>query len=160
MNTLFQWLHRNSSVVAIIISLISMTLSIIGLVRPSTNVQRQEKMRRLKKIWSSRYAIFHFVAFVCLTIYVLANWGKCISMQFLTQFDGNNILFIVWIILSFLIIYEVEGKGVKIARHKQEEDQQNLNTTQLKYKIDAMQKQINSSNPNLDKTYQNEDGGQ
>ena len=160
MNILFQWLWGNISVIAIIISLISLTLSIVGLVRPSTDAPKQEKMRRLKKFWSARYTIFHIVTVFCLTLYVLVNWKKCISMQFFERFDGNNILFLVWIILIFLIIYEVEGKGVKIAKHKQEEDQQNLNAANLKYKLDAMQEQINSNNPNLDDTYQNEEEGQ
>lgn len=160
MNILFQWIWGNISVIAIIISLISLTLSIIGFVRPSTDSQKHEKMRRLKKFWSARYTVAHIVTVFCLTIYVLVNWEKCISMQFFERFDGNNILFLVWIILIFLIIYEVKGKGVKVAKRKQEEDQQNLSTANLKYKLDALQKQINSGNPNSDDTYQNAEGGQ
>lgn len=160
MNILFQWLQKNISVIAIIISLISLTLSVVGLVRSSAGVQKQEKMRKLKKLWFARYTVFHIITFVCLTFYVFVNWEKCVSMQFFSQFNGNNILFLVWISLIFLIIYDVEGKGVKIAKRKQEEDRQNLSTAELKYKLDAMQEQIKSSNPALDDTYQNEKEGQ
>ena len=150
MNILFQWLQRNISVMAIVISLISLTLSIIGFVRPSTSTQKQEKWYKLKKLWSMRYSVFHVIAFLCLTCYVLLNWEKCISMQFFSQFNGNNILFLVWIILIFLIIYEVEGKGIKIAKHKKEEVQQTLSDANLKYKLDTMLEQIKSNNPDVD----------
>ena len=97
-----------------------------------------------------RYGIFHFIVLLCLTCYILLNWEKCISMQFFSQFDGNNILLLVWIILIFLIIYEVEGKGIKIAEHKKEEVQQDLSDANLKYKVDTMLEQIKNSNPDID----------
>lgn len=156
MNMLFQWLMENIAVVAIIISLVSIVLSIIGLVRSSTSTQEQKGWHKLKLLWSIRHSIFHTITFVCLTSYILLNWEKCISMQFFSQFDGNNILFLVWIILIFLIIYEVEGKGIKIAARKKEEVQQSLSDANLKYKLDAMREQISSSNPNLDDTHQEE----
>ena len=97
MNIFFQWLQRNISVIAIAISLISLTLSIMGFVRSSTSTQKQKKWYRLKKLWSVRYSVFHVIVFLCLSCYVLLNWEECISMQFFSQFDGNNILFLVWI---------------------------------------------------------------
>lgn len=159
MNILFQWLQRNIGVIAFIISLFSLTISVVGLIHSSTNAQKQEKQYKLKKLWPIRYGIFHLIIFVCLTGYVLLNWEKCISMQFFLQFDGNNILFLVWIILIFLTIYEVEGKGIKIAKHKKEEVQQNLSDANLKYKLDAMLEQIKSSNPDVD-AHQKGKGGQ
>lgn len=52
MNIFFQWLQKNISVIAIAISLISLTLSIMGFVRSSTSTQKQKKWYRLKKLWS------------------------------------------------------------------------------------------------------------
>ena len=158
MNIFFQWLQRNTSVIAIALSLFSLTLSIIGFVRSSTSTQKEKKWYRLKKLWSVRYSVFHVIVFLCLTCYVLLNWGKCISMQFFSRFDGNNILFLVWIILILLIIYEVEGQGIKIAKHKKEEVQQNLSDAHLKYKLDTMYEQVKSSNPDVD-AHQKEEGG-
>ncbi|MCI9587417.1 MAG: hypothetical protein HFF60_05560 [Oscillospiraceae bacterium] len=150
MNILFQWLWDNSNVIAIVVSLISLLLSIVGFVHSSTGIKKQEKWHRLKKLSSMRYGIFHFIVLLCLTCYILLNWEKCISMQFFSQFDGNNILLLVWIILIFLIIYEVEGKGIKIAEHKKEEVQQDLSDANLKYKVDTMLEQIKNSNPDID----------
>ena len=158
MNIFFQWLQRNISVIAIAISLISLTLSIMGFVRSSTSTQKQKKWYRLKKLWSVRYSVFHVIVFLCLSCYVLLNWEECISMQFFSQFDGNNILFLVWIILILLIIYEVEGQGIKIAKHKKEEVQKNLNDANLKYKLDTMYEQVKNSNPDVD-AHQKEEGG-
>lgn len=79
-------------------------------------------------------------------------------MQFFSQFDGNNILFLVWIVLILLIIYEVEGQGIKIAKHEKEEVQKNLNDANLKYKLDTMYEQIKNSNPDVD-AHQKEEGG-
>lgn len=158
MNIFFQWLQRNISVIVIAISLISLTLSIMGFVRSSTSTQKQKKWHRLKKLWSVRYSVFHVIVFLCLSCYVLLNWEECISMQFFSQFDGNNILFLVWIILILLIIYEVEGQGIKIAKHKKEEVQKNLNDANLKYKLDTMYEQVKNSNPDVD-AHQKEEGG-
>ena len=74
MNILFQWLQRNISDIAIAISLISVTLSIMGFVRSSTSTQKQKKWHRLKKLWSVRYSVFHVIVFLCLSCYVLLNW--------------------------------------------------------------------------------------
>ena len=128
----------NINVIAIIVSLISLTLSIVEFVYPPTDVQKQEKWYKLKKLWSLRYTIFHAIILFCLTCYVLINWEKCISMQFFTRFDGNNILFLVWIILIFLIIYKIEGKGIMVAKYKHEETQKN---------IDRKSTRLNSSHP-------------
>lgn len=62
------------------------------------------------------YQIFYAIMSVALWIYVISNWDKCIHMQFFSQFDGNNILFLVGILLPILPFYEVEGKGFKIRR--------------------------------------------
>lgn len=72
-----------------------------------------------------RDIIFHWVVLIALTIYVRMNWEACISMQFFSQFDGNNILFIVWIILIFLMLYDIEAKDIKLRKHKLKEELEN-----------------------------------
>lgn len=156
-NILFQGIWGTLDVIAIVVSFISLALSMIAFLRGSTAVQKQEKRYRLKKLWSIRYGVFHAIVLFCLTIYVLTNWEKCISMQFLSQFDGNNILFLVWIVLIFFLIYEVEGKGVRVAQRKQEETQKSLSEAELKYQLDAMLEQIENGTPN-DNTYQKKQG--
>ena len=144
MNILFQWLQRNISVMAIVISLISLTLSIIGFVRPSTSTQKQEKWYKLKKLWSMRYSVFHVIAFLCLTCYVLLNWEKCISMQFFSQFDGNNILFLVWILLFVLPFYDIEIKVAKINKRNMEKAKEQVNDESVALTLEQRVKKIDS----------------
>ncbi len=59
-------------------------------------------------------SIMYIVDLTILWCYIILNWKKCISMQFFSQFDGNNILFLVGIVLIILPFYKIEGKGVKI----------------------------------------------
>ena len=62
-----------------------------------------------EKLILSRRRIFHYAVLIALTWYVLSNWETCISMQFFSRFDGNNILFLVWIILIVLVcIYLIQ----------------------------------------------------
>lgn len=89
------------------------------------------------------YDIFHVVIFVALTLYVIINWNSCISMQFFSRFDGNNILFLVWIVLILLIIYEVEGKGIRLRKHKQEEDKEAIDKANYLFAIESMSKELN-----------------
>lgn len=146
MNILLQWLRENIDIMAIGISLISLFLSVINFVRFSSNTQKEQKWYKLKKIWAVRHRAFHILVLLCLTIYIMINWEKCIAMQFVSQFDGNNILFLVWLVLIFLVIYEVEGKGVKVAQRKQEETQTSLGEAELKYQVDVMLEQLVNSN--------------
>ena len=46
-------------------------------------------------------------------------------MTFFEQFDGNNILFLIWIVLLILPFYDVEAKGWKF-RKKGIEDTRKL----------------------------------
>lgn len=59
------------------------------------------------EVITQRKRIFHYFVLITLTCYVISNWETCTSMSFFKQFDGNNILFVVWIILIFLCIYNV-----------------------------------------------------
>lgn len=104
------------------------------------------------------YDIFHIAVFVSLTIYVVENWKICVSMQFFSHFDGNNILFLVWILLILLIIYEVEGKGIKLRKHKQERDQEAIDKAQYIYAIDTISKKLEAQN-DVNITHSHKTGG-
>lgn len=57
-------------------------------------------------------------------------------MQFFSRFDGNNILFLVWIALIILFFYDVEAKGFKFNRKKSPEQKfQELETTHAQEKL-------------------------
>ena len=86
--------------------------------------------------------IVHFIVLALLSFYVFKNWKTCISMQFFSRFDGNNILFLVWIILIFLLIYKVDGSFLKLTEKKIEETQHNLNEADMKYQLDTRLKSV------------------
>lgn len=129
------------SVVATVLSIIAIVLSIIAIFFsavsfPSTDQAKWQK-KILKKICLFRHEIFHGVIIGVLTIYVLVNWNKCISMQFFQRFDGNNILFIVWIISLFLILYKINIQGYEVFGrvHKLENEFQDID---LRYQTDRL----------------------
>lgn len=95
----------------------------------------------LKWIMTNLYSIIHVIVFLSLTIYIILNWNLCISMQLFSQFNGNNILFVVWIVLIFLLLYEVEAKDIKLKRHRVKEELENaskLYTIELLSKNQAL----------------------
>ena len=72
-------------------------------------------------VWIRIYTISYLILLVILTKYICENWEKCISMQFFSQFDGNNILFLVWIAAIMLFFYDIEIKEGKFHRRNIEE---------------------------------------
>ena len=62
------------------------------------------------------YTILYLALIISIWSYVFKHWKKCISMQLFSKFDGNNILFIVGILLVVLPFYEIEGHGFKFHR--------------------------------------------
>lgn len=113
------------------------------------------KLYRSKERWKSikRFALKHFYTFmhivvlVSLSFYIFSHWKLCVSMQFFSSFDGNNILFLCWIVLIFLILYRVEGKGIKGDRRKQE-DKDKLANERNEYIINQlMERYKNQDDP-------------
>ncbi len=87
----------------------------------------KRRLRQLKT-WARIhfYTIIYVGVFTILTQYILRNWTTCISMQFFSQFDGNNILFLVWISSIILFFYDVEAKGWKFHRKNNEETRKRI----------------------------------
>ena len=85
------------------------------------------------------YLILYLIMLLVLWIYIIINWGKCVSMQFFSQFDGNNILFLVGIILMILPFYEVEGKGFTIRRAGEKELEKKLDQVESEYQKNVIQ---------------------
>lgn len=55
-------------------------------------------------------------------------------MQFFSNFNGNNILFIVWLLMIIVNIYDIEINGFKMSERKQEIDMVNS-----KFEVDNVQ---------------------
>ena len=81
---------------------------------------------------------------IALTIYIICNWEKCISMQFFSQFDGNNILFLVWILLFVLPFYDIEIKVAKINKRNMEKAKEQVNDESVALTLEQRVKKIDS----------------
>lgn len=93
-------------------------------------------------IYKNKDTIFHWGVLIILSKYIITNWNECISMQFFSHFNGNNILFILWLVLIFLMLYDVEAKDIKLKKHKLKEDIDNAN---MLHDINALLESINQS---------------
>ena len=85
--------------------------------------------------------VLYLIILTCLTIYVIINWSECISMQFFSSFDGDNILFLVWIILIILVFYDVEAKDTKIHVKKVDDEQAQRVLANTQYMVDMLEMQ-------------------
>jgi hypothetical protein len=89
-----------------------------------------------KWVSAHSYNILYGVLLIALSRYILTHWDECISMQFFSCFDGNNILFLVWIILIVLPFYSIEGKGFKLKIRGIERATEKIQDADLQYEIE------------------------
>lgn len=85
------------------------------------------------------YQILYAIMLGVLWTYIVLNWEKCVSMKFFSQFDGNNILFLVGILLTVLPFYEVEGKVIKIRRVGAKELERDLEKEESDFQKNVIQ---------------------
>ena len=77
-------------------------------------------------------------------------------MTFFEQFDGNNILFLIWIVLLILPFYDVEAKGWKFRKKGVEDTRKLLENVESDY----MQEQISNLRDSMQSQNTDEiDGG-
>lgn len=81
---------------------------------------------------------------IVLTIYIVCNWEKCIAMQFFSQFDGNNILFLVWILLIVLPFYDIEIKEAKLHIRNMEKAKEQVKEESVALTLEQRKEQINN----------------
>lgn len=107
--------------------------------------QRKPKTPSPMRIWKRMLHYYRNILYVVIVLilwtYLIYNWEKCISMQIFSQFDGNNILFLVGLALVILPFYKFkfEGKGVKIQAEMRKEMQDDFQNADSDYKIRLMQ---------------------
>lgn len=90
-------------------------------IRKKPSVIKESIKRFIDWIRLRIYGILYFILIVTLSVYIVLNWDKCLSMKFFEQFDGNNILFLVWIALLILFFYDIEAKDMKFHRKRIED---------------------------------------
>lgn len=65
-------------------------------------------------------------------------------MQFFSQFDGNNILFLVWILLIVLPFYDIEIKEAKLHIRNMEKAKEQVNEERVALTLEQRKEQINN----------------
>ena len=100
------------------------------------------ELTRRKRVWNwwlhYNNVVFYWAALIALTIYIIINWKICISMQFFQEFNGNNILFLCWLLMIFLKIFKIKVKDVEIFRNLQND----YMMADMKHKIEERQQQM------------------
>ncbi len=73
-----------------------------------------------RKIW--------YVILLCVsTPYVICNFEEIITFQFFSQFNGKNLIFVVWIALLIIPLFDsFEGFGISIKRFYQQAENKKL----------------------------------
>lgn len=102
------------------------------------------------------YEILYIVLLVILSSYILINWEVCVTMNFFEQFDGNNTLFLIWIVLLILPFYDVEAKGWKFRKKGIEDTRKLFENAESNF----MQERINNLRDSMQSRNSDEmDGG-
>lgn len=74
----------------------------------------------IRKLW--------YVILLCIsTPYVICNFEKIADFQFFERFDGKNLIFLVWIVLLVIPLFDsFEGFGISIKRYHQWKENKQL----------------------------------
>lgn len=66
--------------------------------------------------------LWYIVLIVASTIYVFKNFDTIKDFTFFCDFDGDNLIFVLWLILLVFPLFDsFEGFGISLRRRKQEE---------------------------------------
>lgn len=67
------------------------------------------------------------IVFAITTIFVLKNFKACITLSFTKDFNGMNLVFLIWIALILFPMFEsFEGFGISIKKRKQDKKENSL----------------------------------
>ena len=70
---------------------------------------------------------WYVLVFVVTTVYVMMNFCDCIDLAFTEDFNGKNLIFLFWLLLIILPMFEsFEGFGISIKKRKQEKKEDAL----------------------------------
>ena len=77
--------------------------------------------------WPQR--LWYAFLFIGSTVYIFLNFGQCSNLTFTSDFNGENVIFVFWLILLILPLFErFEGFGVNIKlRHQNKKSVQAAN---------------------------------
>ncbi|MBQ2887214.1 MAG: hypothetical protein IJE43_26170 [Alphaproteobacteria bacterium] len=109
------------SILRIILHIIIVILLALGwiLYLRSTKPNFENGIKQLwlffKKNWRGiLWVLIYLTLSILSTIFVITNWDKCLNIQFFDNFNGYNIIWILWMILLFMPLISVDNQWFKI----------------------------------------------
>ena len=71
----------------------------------------------LKLCWIRR--IWYVIVLAGTSIYVFTNFSELVNFTFFNQFNGKNLIFILWLVLILIPLFDnFEGFGIRFNTHK------------------------------------------
>lgn len=84
---------------------------------------------------------WYVLVFLVTTIYVLSNFKVCIDLSFTEDFNGNNLIFLFWLVLVIFPMFEsFDGFGISIKKRKQKKTEDMLTMEYHNNLVDAQEK--------------------
>ena len=99
----------------------------------------------IKKVW-------YILLLILSSIYVCDNFEILITQSFVRQFNGNSLIFILWLILLFFPLFNsIEWYGFKFSKEREAQEEQTLKIKVLRdgilkensiHKVDELEKKF------------------
>lgn len=72
--------------------------------------------------------IWYIILLIGTSIYVFKNFSELTNFTFFNQFNGKNLIFILWLILVLMPLFDnFEGFGIRFNTHKMRKWNESLN---------------------------------
>lgn len=105
----------------------------------------QDFLSNKEKVKSGLYwmrKVWYVLLLVLSSVYVGLNFGQLVTQSYITQLNGNSLIFILWLILLVLPLFNsIEGYGFKLSMEREEQERQ---TTQIQHLQDDLSKHFKS----------------
>ena len=83
----------------------------------------------IRKVW-------YVLLLVLSTVYVGCNFCQLVEQSIITQFDGNSLIFILWLVLLFIPLFNsIEGYGFQFSKELEEQEKQTIQLQLLRDNI-------------------------
>ena len=74
----------------------------------------------MRKVW-------YVLLLVLSSVYVGCNFCQFVTQSFITKLDDNSLIFILWLILLILPLFNsIEGYGFKLSKEREEQERQTM----------------------------------
>ena len=90
----------------------------------------QDFLSNKEKVKSGLYwmrKVWYVLLLVLSSVYVGCNFCQLVTQSYITQLNGNSLIFILWLILLVLPLFNsIEGYGFKLSKEREEQERQTM----------------------------------